>query len=175
MYKNKSNNNNNNNEWHTSTYEWHMDDIRLHTSDIRMTCVYIRVIYEWHMSTYEWHTDGIRVHTSGIRMTYRYTRVTYRWHAVRKKNKLFKTFLIIHFQNIRFVKELLACNGSFGLFTKIKKGSDISVWCTFSTWFLHYRCSLSNTISVDKVSISYLFSFSRYQIKRVIKFKWLQW
>ena len=123
--------------WHTSTYEWHTDDIRIHTSDIRMTYEYIRVTYGWHTSTYEWHANDIRVHTSDLRMTYRYMLVTYRWHAVRKKNKLFKTFLIILFQNIRFVKEFLPCNGCFGLFTKIKKGSEISVWCTFSTWFFH--------------------------------------
>ena len=108
--------------WHKITYEWHTNDIRIHTSDIRMTYEYIRVTYGWHTSTYEWHANDIRVHTSDLRMTYRYMLVTYRWHAVRKKNKLFKTFLIILFQNIRFVKEFLACNGCFGLFTKIKKG-----------------------------------------------------
>ena len=112
-----------------TTYEWHTDDIRVtygwHTSTykyIQVTYGWHTSTYEWHTSTYEWHTDGIRVRTSGMRVTYMYTRVTYRWHAVRKKNKLFKTFLIILFQNIRFVKEFLACNGCFGLFTKIKKG-----------------------------------------------------
>ena len=50
---------------------------------------------------------------------------------------LWKVFLIILFQNIVFSKELLACNGCFALFTKIKKGSGTSFWCTFSAWFYH--------------------------------------
>ena len=45
--------------------------------------------------------------------------------------------MIILFQNILFLKEFLACNGCFGLFTKIKKGSGTSFWCTFSAWFFH--------------------------------------
>ena len=101
--------------WHTSTYERHTDDIeslrvtygwhRVHTSDIRMT--------------YEWHTNDIRVQTNDIQMTYEYMQVTYRWHAVSKKNKVnfLNFFLIILFQNIPFVKELLASNGCFELFT----------------------------------------------------------
>ena len=40
------------------------------------------------------------------------------------------------FQSTLFLKEFLACNGCFGLFTKIKKGSGTSFWCTFA-WFLH--------------------------------------
>ena len=40
-------------------------------------------------------------------------------------------FLIILFQNILFLKEFLAYNGYFGLFTKFKKGSGTSFWCTF--------------------------------------------
>ena len=43
--------------------------------------------------------------------------------------------MIILFQNILFLKEVLACNGCFGLFTKIKKGSKTSLWCTFCAWF----------------------------------------
>ena len=45
--------------------------------------------------------------------------------------------MIIFFQNIWFLKEFLACNGCFGLFSKIKKGSGASFWCTFSAWFFH--------------------------------------
>ena len=45
--------------------------------------------------------------------------------------------MIILFQNILFLKEFLACNSCFGLFTKIKKGSDTSFWCTFSACFFH--------------------------------------
>ena len=100
--------------WHTSTYEWHTDEIQVtygwYASDIRMTYEYIRVKYGWHTSTCEWHTDDIRVHTSDIRMTYEYIRVTYGWHT--------STYC-------------------FGLFTKIKKGSGISFWCTFSAWVFH--------------------------------------
>ena len=49
--------------------------------------------------------------------------------------------MIIPFQNI-FLKEFLACNGSFGLFSKIKKGSGASFWCTFSAWFLYKNVPL---------------------------------
>ena len=45
--------------------------------------------------------------------------------------------MIILFQNILFLKEFLACNGCFGLFSKIKKGSGASFWCIFSAWFFH--------------------------------------
>ena len=45
--------------------------------------------------------------------------------------------MIILFQNILFSKEFLACNGCFGLFSKIKKGSGTSFWCIFSAWFCH--------------------------------------
>ena len=45
--------------------------------------------------------------------------------------------MIILFQNILLLKEFLACNGCFGFFTKIKRGSGTSFWCTFSAWFFH--------------------------------------
>ena len=45
--------------------------------------------------------------------------------------------MIIPFQNILFSKEFIACNGCFGLFTKIKKESETSFWCTFSAWLFH--------------------------------------
>ena len=45
--------------------------------------------------------------------------------------------MIILFQNILFLKEFLACNGCFGLFIKIKKGSGIIFWCTLSAWFFY--------------------------------------
>ena len=77
--------------------------------------------------------------------------------------------MIIPFENILFLKEFLACNGCFGLFTKIEKGSGTRFWCTFSAWFSH-KCSLFNTVSMAKVSMSYIFYFSRYQTKCVIKF-----
>ena len=45
--------------------------------------------------------------------------------------------MIILFQNILFLKEFCACNGCFGLFTKIKKGSGSSFWSTCSAWLFH--------------------------------------
>ena len=65
--------------------------------------------------------------------------------------------MIILFQSILFLKESLACNGCFGLFTKIKERSCTSLWCTFFCIILQYKCSLFNTLSVDYVSMSYLF------------------
>ena len=41
------------------------------------------------------------------------------------------------FQNILFLTEFIACNGCFGLFTKIRKGPGASFMCTFSAWFFH--------------------------------------
>ena len=49
--------------------------------------------------------------------------------------------MIIPFRNILFLKKVLASNGCFGLFTKIKKGSGTSFWCTFSAWFFHKNVS----------------------------------
>ena len=56
-----------------------------------------------------------------------------------------------------------------GYLPKLKNGLGLA----FGVHFLHdvsYKFPLSNTISVDKDSMSYLFSFSRYQIKRVLNF-----
>ena len=56
-----------------------------------------------------------------------------------------------------------------GYLPKFKYGLELA----FGAHFLHgfsYKFPLSNTISVDNDSMSYLFSFSRYQIKRVINF-----
>ena len=44
---------------------------------------------------------------------------------------------MILLQNILFLKKFLACNGYVGLFTKIKKGSRTSFWCTFFAWLFH--------------------------------------
>ena len=43
----------------------------------------------------------------------------------------------IPFQNILFLKEFLACNGCFGLFTKIRKGSGTSFCYIFSPLYFH--------------------------------------
>ena len=45
--------------------------------------------------------------------------------------------MIILFQNILLLKYFLACNGCFGLFTKINRRSGTSFWCTFFAWFFH--------------------------------------
>ena len=42
---------------------------------------------------------------------------------------------MILFQNILLLKQFLACNDSFGLFTKIVKRSGTSFCCTFCAWF----------------------------------------
>ena len=133
-----------------TTDEWHTNDIRVHTSDIRMTYEYIRVTYGWHTSTYKWHTDDIRVHTitfewhtDDIQVHMSDIRMTYEWHKddmrfeIKIKLILFKLFDMVFFPNIWFVKEFSACNAYFGLFTKIKKESGISFWCTFFAWFFH--------------------------------------
>ena len=49
--------------------------------------------------------------------------------------------MIILFQNMLFLKDFLALNGCFGLFTKIKKGSGTRFWCTFFAWFFHKNVS----------------------------------
>ena len=59
------------------------------------------------------------------------------WFKTKNKVNFFQGFLIILFTNIWFLKEFIACNGCFGLFSKIKKGSGAGFWCTFSTWFFH--------------------------------------
>ena len=45
--------------------------------------------------------------------------------------------MIILFRNILLLKKFLACNGCFGLFTKIIKRSGTSFCCTFSAWFFY--------------------------------------
>ena len=84
--------------------------------------------------------------------------------------------MIILCQNTLFLKELLACNDCFGLYTKIRKGSGTTFWSIFSAWFFHqnvpYLCRI--TLSMENVSMSHLISFSRYQINRVITFLFKQ-
>ena len=49
--------------------------------------------------------------------------------------------MIILLQNVLFLKEFLACNGCFGLFTIFKKGSGASFCCTFPAWLFHKNLS----------------------------------
>ena len=89
-----------------------------------------------------------------------------------RKNKVnfFKVFLIILFQSVSFFMQFLACNGYFGLFTKIKKPSRTGFSVHSFCMIFPEKCSFLTTLSIDKVSMSYLFSFSRYQGKCVIEF-----
>ena len=77
--------------------------------------------------------------------------------------------MIILFQNILFLKDFLVWNVCFGLFYKIKKGSGTSLWAHF----LHdipIKMFLFK-YSINEQSFNIIpFSFSRYQIKCVIKF-----
>ena len=93
-----------------------------------------------------------------------------------RKNKVnfFKVFLIILFQNVSFFTQFLARNGYFGLFTKIKKPSQTGFSVHSFCMIFPEKCSILTTVSIDKVSMSYLFSFSRYQGKCVIKFLFRQ-
>ena len=102
---------------HTRAYEWHKG---------------------WHTSTYEWHMNDIRLHTSNIRMICKSHMDDMRFGRKIKLTflKLFDN-IICDFQNMWFVKEFLVCNGCFGLFTKTKKGCEISFSFTFSACFFH--------------------------------------
>ena len=71
-------------------------------------------------------------------------------------------------------KKFLACNGFFGLFTKFKKRSGNSLWCTFSAWFSNKNAPCLILYQWTKVSMPYLFSFLRCQTKCVIKFLFRQ-
>ena len=56
-----------------------------------------------------------------------------------------------------------------GYLAKLKRGLGLA----FDSYFLHdffKKCSLFNSILMDKVSMSHLIFFSRYQTKCVIKF-----
>ena len=74
------------------------------------------------------------------------------WVQKKTQCKPFYGFLIILFWNILFLKEFLACNGYFRLFTKIKKGSGNNFWYTFSAWFF-----------IKKVLYLILYQLTRFQ------------
>ena len=131
--------------WHTSAYEWHTKDLRGNTSDIRMTYEYIRVTYRWHMGTYKWHTNDLRV--------------TWRWHVVRKKNKVnfLKAFYKFPFKISDLWKNSLHALTVLGFLPKLKRGLELAFGAHFLLVFFSYKCSSFNTLSVDKVLMSYLF------------------
>ena len=78
--------------------------------------------------------------------------------------------MIIPFQKILLLKEFLACNDCFGLFTKIKRGSGNSFWCTFSAWFFHKNVFYLILYQWGNFQCHNSFSNPRYQTKYVIKF-----
>ena len=55
-----------------------------------------------------------------------------------------------------------------GYLPKLKRGLGLAFGVRFQHDF-PYKRSLFNTVPIDKVSLSYLFSFSRYQTKCVVK------
>ena len=164
-------------------FKWYM--VKPHTSDIRVIYEYIWVTYgwhtstyewhAWHTSTYEWHTNDIRVHTSDIPMAYKYIRVTcqyiwvtygwytstYEWHTDdMSTNEWYTNDIRVH---------------TVLLLPKLKRGLELA----FGEHFLHgffipffFKCFLFNTLSIEKVSTSYL--FTRCQTKCVIKFLFTQ-
>ena len=81
--------------------------------------------------------------------------------------------MTISFTNILPLKEFLARNVYFRLFSEIEKESGTSFWCTFSAQFFHKNDSYLIQ-SLDKVSMSDLISFSQYEIKYDIKFLFRQ-
>ena len=159
--------------WHRSTYEWHRSTYEWHADDIWVT-------YEWHTSTYEWDRDDIQVGTSDIRMTYEYIRVTYAWHTgtcewhtddmwFERKIKLTFFNLFDNPSSKYPICERIPCmQWLFWVIYQNWKGFWekllVHIFCMF--FFSLSKCSWSNTVSVAKVSMWYLFFFSRYQIKQ---------
>ena len=56
----------------------------------------------------------------------------------------------------------------------LQKYQKRNLGLAFGAYFLHEKCSLFNTLSFDKVAMSYLFSLLRHQTKCVIKFLFRQ-
>ena len=78
--------------------------------------------------------------------------------------------MIILFQNILVLEEIFAGNACLpNYLPKLKRNLGLA----FGAYFLHdfsIKMFLFHTLSIDKVSISYLFFFSKYQTKYVVKF-----
>ena len=58
---------------------------------------------------------------------------------------------------------------ALGYLSKLKRGLGLTFGAHFQYDF-SIKCSFVNTLSMDKVSMSYHFSFSRYETKCAIKF-----
>ena len=85
-----------------------------------------------------------------------------------------KGFLINLFQNIWTFKRISWMQWLFWVITKIKKGVWDYLLMHISCIIFPQKCFLFNTLSMGKVSMSYLFSFPRYQTKSFIKFLFRQ-
>ena len=90
---------------------------------------------------------------------------------------------MILFQNILLLKEFIACNGCFGLFTKIKRRCGTGFWCTFSAWFFHknifyltlyqrakFQCHASFPSQDIKKNCVIKFLFRQLMISQTIRF-----
>ena len=73
--------------------------------------------------------------------------------------KLGQVFWLYSFKIYYFQKNFL------WVIYKIKRGPGTSFWCTFCAWFFHKKVPYLIHLSMDKLSISYLFSLSNYQTK----------
>ena len=82
--------------------------------------------------------------------------------------------MITLFRNILLLKQFLARNGCCGLFTKVKKGTGTSFWCTFSTRIFHKNVPYLTLYLWTKFQCHTFFSFSKCHTKYVIKFLFRQ-
>ena len=85
----------------------------------------------------------------------------------------FKGFWWYSFKISYFQKNFLHAMAVLGYLPKLKRGLGLA----FGAYFLHdfpWKCSLFNTLLMDKISMSYLLSLTRYQTKYVIKFLFRQ-
>ena len=72
--------------------------------------------------------------------------------------------MIILFQNILFLKEFVACNGFFGLFTKIKKGLGIAPGTHYQWTKFQCHTFFPSWDIKQNVSSSYLDSWWRHKL-----------
>ena len=96
------------------------------------------------------------------------------WSLVQRKNKVdfFKAFLQSSFKVSFFYNNFLHAVAVLKYLPKVKR----SLGLAFGAHFLHDFSIkfFSVTLSMDKISMSYLFSFPRYRAKCVIKFLFRQ-
>ena len=75
-------------------------------------------------------------------------------------------------------KNFLHATAVLGYLPKLKRGLGLAFSCIFSAWIFcmnfPLKCCSFNTLPLYKIYMSYLFTFSRYQRKCVIKFLFRQ-